>query len=91
MRQKFHTTLKLGSFAIVLALVAGCENPHLMQLKDEFGWTEAKMVSDGWLKSRVIAQPPVYCYRTLADADCFSTPKHEHQDRLTASPYQGVF
>ena len=31
-------------------MVTGCENPYVMQLKDEFGWTEARMLNNGWLK-----------------------------------------
>ena len=73
MRRKFHTTLKFCALAIVLTMITGCGNPYLMQLRDEFGWTEAKMLQDGWLKSYPVAQPPVYCYKTLADTDCFPT------------------
>ena len=73
------------------AMVAGCENPYVMQLKDEFGWTEARMLNNGWLKTYPIAQPPIYCYNTLGDADCFPKPKREHKDRLTSSSYEGDF
>lgn len=72
-------------------MVAGCENPYVMQLKDEFGWTEARMLNNGWLKTYPIAQPPIYCHNTLGDADCFPKPKPEHKDRLTSSSYEGDF
>ena len=38
-------------------MVTGWENPYVMQLKDEFGWTEARMLNNGWLKFYPIAQP----------------------------------
>ena len=72
-------------------MVAGCENPYVMQLKDEFGWTEARMLNNAWLKTYPIAQPPIYWYNTLGDADCFPKPKREHKDRLTSSSYEGEF
>jgi hypothetical protein len=71
------------------AMVAGCDNSYVMQLKDEFGWTEARMLNVGCLKTYPIAQPPIYCYNTLGHADCFLKPKREHKDRLTSSSYEG--
>ena len=91
MRRKFHTTLKFCALAIVLTMITGCGNPYLMQLRDEFGWTEAKMLQDGWLKSYPVAQPPVYCYKTLADTDCFPSQKLEHKDRQISSSYEREF
>ena len=49
------------------------------------------MLRDGWLKTYPIAQPSVYCYHTLAGADCFSKPKREQRDRLISSSYEGDF
>ncbi len=89
MRQKINTTVKYCALAIVLTMVAGCDNPYVMQLKDEFGWTEDRMLRDGWLKTYAIAQPPVYCYHTLADADCFPKQKRAQKDRLINSSYEG--
>ena len=91
MRQKVHNSVKYGVLAIVLTMVTGCENPYLMQLKDEFGWTEARMLRDGWLKSYPIAESPIYCYNTLGDADCYPTQKFEQKDRLINSAYEGDF
>ena len=90
-RYTLQKTIKCFALAAVLTIAAGCENPHLQQVKNEFGWTETRMLSDGWLKSRVVAQPPLYCYHTLADADCFAKPNPEHKHRLIAPPYEGVF
>ena len=83
--------VKYCALLVALTMVTGCENPYVKQLKDEFGWTEARMLRDGWLKSYAIAQPPVYCYHTLAEADCFAAPKRAHKDRLINAPYEGVF
>jgi len=77
--------------AIVMVMVSGCKNPYLRQFKDEFGWTEARMLGDGRLKTNVIAQPSIYCYKILADADYFSKPKHAHKDRQTNPSYNGMF
>jgi hypothetical protein len=90
-KHSLEKIVKLTALAAALTVVAGCENPHLQQVKDEFGWTEARMLSDGWLKSRVIARPPVYCYHTLADADCYSKPRPHHKHRLIAPSYEGEF
>lgn len=91
MRQSIYTTAKICALTAAFTLVAACENPHLMKFKDEFGWTESKMLSDGWLKSRHITAPQVYCYHTLADRDCYSEPRRSQQHRLVGSNYEGVF
>jgi len=49
------------------------------------------MLNNSWLKTYPIAQPPIYWYNTLGDADCFPKPKREHKDRLTSSSYEGDF
>ena len=91
MRKKFHTTLRYCVLATALIMVTACDNPYIKQLKDEFGWTEARMLRDGWLKSYSIGQPPVYCYHTLADADCFARPQLGEKTRLLNSAYDGDF
>jgi len=92
MRQKL---LKYRALVIALPLgtvmVAGCEKPYVMQLKGEFGWIEARMLTNGWPKTYPIAQPPIYCYNTLGDADCFPKPKREYKNRLASSSYEGEF
>ena len=72
-------------------MVAGFENPYVMQLKGEYGWTEARMLTNGWLKTYPIAQPPIYCYNTLGDGDCFPKPKREYKEPLTSSSNEGDF
>ena len=91
MRLTSSSTLKYCMLAIIMIMASGCENPYIKQVKDEFGWTEARMLGDGWLKTNVIAQPSVYCYHTLADADCFPKPKHAHKDRQINPSYNGMF
>ena len=91
MKRKLHCTMKVGALALVVTMLWGCENPYIVQLKDEFGWTEARMLRDGWLKSYSIGHPPVYCYHTLADADCFARPQPGEKTRLLNSAYDGDF
>jgi hypothetical protein len=68
---------------LVAALLLGaCDNPYIQQFKQEFGWTEARMVNDGWLEGRRIPTGPVYCYETLAQADCYATAKERRDDQL---------
>ena len=63
-------------------LLSACENPYLVQLKQEFGWTEGRMTRDGWLESRKIAPPDVWCYKTIGEADCFDAPRKLENHRL---------
>ena len=95
MGRKLYTTVRYCALAIALTtvtiMVTGCENPYVKQLKDEFGWNEERMLRDGWLKTYAITQPPVYCYHTLADAECYSKPKRDQKHRLINSSYQGDF
>ena len=91
MRVNRLRTVKICALAIALPLVAGCENPYLMQFRDEFGWTESRMLQDGWLRSRAITVQPVYCYHTLADADCFANARPDQKDRRIGADYNGVF
>ena len=65
-----------------LMLLSGCENPYLVELKKEFGWTEGSMTRDGWLDSRKISPPDVWCYETIGQADCFDAPRPAETHRL---------
>lgn len=75
MAQRYQTHLRIGLLVCALIFLGGCENPYIKRLKTEFGWNEERMLSDGWLKGRRIPTQPVYCYETLADADCFLEPR----------------
>ena len=91
MKRKFITSVKYGALAIAVTIAAGCENSYVVQMRDEFGWTEARMRRDGWLKSDMIAGAPVYCYHTLGDPDCFSKQKPAQKDRRIRPSYDGDF
>lgn len=91
MNQKYHTSLKIGLLVCALVFLGGCENPYVKKLKTEFGWTEARMVSDGWLKGGRIETDPIYCYETIADADCYRTPRKAELHRQTVRIEVGDF
>ena len=82
MSRAFRTPLTGMALAAAALLLAACENPYLQQFKQEFGWTEARMLRDGWLEGRRIPAEPVYCYETLAAPDCFAQPKESRRDQL---------
>ena len=63
-------------------MLSGCENPYLVKLKKDFGWTEGRMAREGWLDSRKIAPPDIWCYETIGEADCFETPEKAEKHRL---------
>jgi hypothetical protein len=65
-----------------LVMLSACENPYLVQLKKEFGWTEGRMTRDGWLDSRKIAPPDIWCYETIGEADCFDVSQKAEKHRL---------
>jgi len=65
-----------------LVFLSACENPYIVQFKDEFGWTEGRAVKDGWLESRKIAPPDIWCYDTIGQADCFEKPDKAEKHRL---------
>jgi hypothetical protein len=65
-------------------MISACSNPYLERFRAEFGWTEARMTEDGWLKSREIPPDAVYCYKTLAKPNCFKTPKPGQEHRLVS-------
>jgi hypothetical protein len=91
MDQRYQKPLKISLLVCALIFLGGCENPYIKRLKTEFGWTEARMVSDGWLKGRRIESRKVYCYETLGDADCFLTPNKSEQHRQTVQIEPGDF
>jgi hypothetical protein len=65
-----------------LVMLSACENPYLVQLKKEFGWTEGRMAREGWLNSCKIASPDIWCYETIGEADCFDAPEKAEMHRL---------
>jgi len=91
MRPKYFAVAKPVAIAANLILLSGCANPYLQQFREEFGWTEARMVSDGWLKGREIATKDPYCYETLGDVDCYSQLREGQNYRLVNKPETGNF
>jgi len=63
-------------------MLSARENPYLVQLKKEFGWTEGRMAREGWLNSCKIASPDIWCYETIGEADCFDAPEKAEMHRL---------
>jgi hypothetical protein len=83
------TSRRIGSAIAVVLVVAGCQNPWM----DDPINTEQAILGYGWVKPRTIAGEPVYCYRTLAEVDCYREPRPEYAHRLvgyfgTRSPYR---
>ena len=80
---------------LAAALVLGaCENPYLMEFKREFGWTQERMLADGWLQAPPAPAQRVWCYETLADPDCFARPQESERERRVTdrqSPYPPHF
>ena len=72
-----HTTLVL----LVLGATAlgGCEGTPF-QL--EYGWNEQRALAYTWIPPRPEAGEPAYCYRTLAQPDCFRRPQPRQATRL---------
>ncbi len=91
MGPRYLTVVRSAGMAAALIFLAGCENPYLKQFRDEFGWNEARMVSDGWLKARPIPVEPSYCYETIGQTDCFREARKGQEYRLTTPPEKGSF
>lgn len=78
----YHRILKAFFPVAGLFFLSACENPYLVQFKEEFGWTEEKAAKDGWLESRKIVPPNIWCYETIGKADCFEKPDETEKHRL---------
>ncbi len=71
---------------IALAL-AGCDiglplRTGLNPVQEAFGWNAEKVMRDSWLAPLPYRPEPRYCYRTLAEADCFLRPQPHAAERL---------
>ena len=82
MTQSYNRFLKVLFPFVGLVFLSACENPYIVQFKEEFGWTEERAVKDGWLESRKIAPPDIWCYETIGQADCFEKPDETEGSRL---------
>jgi hypothetical protein len=62
----------LGVLALALP---GCHPP-----------TEAQIVTANWVAPRALPPPPpIYCYRTLADSNCYAEPVPGYESRFIES------
>jgi hypothetical protein len=71
----------LSSIAGVLAAttLAGCaDSPFRL----EHGWTEQRALRYTWLAPGPVEPTPAYCYRTLAQPDCYERPQPREATRL---------
>ena len=81
-------------FSIVIAAVfaaatlSACQDmrkgPYgeIFEWADEPGWIEYTILKHGWARAHPKTPPQIYCYRTLADADCYEVPQPHMEERL---------
>lgn len=50
--------------------------------QEKYGWNEERMLRHGWLPTRNITPPAIYCYRTLATPECYPAPQDGEELRL---------
>lgn len=75
----------IGRIALLIttaALLGGCTVVLMQEVKKNYGWTEESMLRDGWLDAREVRLEPVFCYRTIADADCYREAQVGERNRL---------
>ena len=75
----------IGRIALLLAtaaLLGGCTVVMMEEVRERYGWTEESMLRDGWLDARKARVEPIFCYRTIADADCYREAQVGERNRL---------
>ena len=75
----------IGRIALILttaAMLNGCSYIAMEQIKKHNRWTEAKMLKDGWLPTRVVPVDPIYCYSTIAEVECYREEQPEIRNQL---------
>lgn len=66
---------RAGAVAALALALAACDHPWVEKKRIELGgWTQEKMLADGWLKAKPEPRLPAYCYDTLGDPDCYADP-----------------
>ena len=71
--------LHIVSLALIALGLVGCEE---LPFRLEYGWTEQRVLANGWIPPRPENPEPAYCYRTLAQADCYRRPLPREATRL---------
>ena len=74
-----HALLPLVTAA---ALLGGCSILYVSERIKSDAWTEESMLRDGWLEARNIRPQAIYCYRTLANPECYRKIQPGEQNRL---------
>jgi hypothetical protein len=62
-----------------LALLAGCDLPYFQEFQQKYAFTEEKELSKGWIVGAEVPPEPIYCYRTLAEADCYTAAEPQRE------------
>lgn len=75
---------RVGAAAVLALVLGACTGPEYEKRRIKMGgWTQERMLADGWIKAPPEKTVPVFCYRTLANADCHSAPIPGQSLRLT--------
>jgi hypothetical protein len=64
--------------SIALALASCADAPFRV----EYGWNEQRALSYTWLEPTPVIGEPAYCYRTLAEPDCYRRSQPREASRL---------
>ncbi len=75
----------IGRIALLLAtaaLLGGCTVVLMEEVKKRYGWTEERMLRDGWLATRKVRAAPIFCYRTIGEPDCYREAQVGERNRL---------
>ena len=75
----------IGRIALILAtaaMLSGCSYILMEEVKKYNRWTEAMMLRDGWLPTRVVWVEPIYCYSTIGEPECYRQAQPEIRNRL---------
>ncbi len=75
----------IGRIALLIttaALLGGCTVVLMQEVRERFGWTEESMLRVGWLDTRKVQVEPVFCYRTIGEADCYREAQVGEYNRL---------
>jgi hypothetical protein len=66
-------------FVLFPLILGGCEGTAFQV---QYGWNEERALAYTWMTPRPITPEPAYCYRTLAEPDCFRRPQPRQATRL---------